>query len=194
MAGITAKAQLRKEILRRRKLLSQEQVNDLSLAVQERFLLFVQAQGTSCIHCFLPIERNKEVNTWPLISALEEMGKKVVITRTNFDTETMDHFLYDSYVKFEEDQFKIPTPTNAQPADMKAVQVVLVPLLAADKHGGRIGYGKGYYDRLIKEMTGDVIKIGLNLGACFDKFSFLEPHDQKLDYCITPYEVIDCYE
>lgn len=194
MAGITAKTQLRKEILRRRKLLSPALVHELSLALQNRFLNWLHNDQRSIIHCFLPIDRNREVNTWPLISALSELGRQVVITRTNFDTETMDHFLYDRHVKFEEDQFKIPTPVNAQAADLKTVEVVLVPLLAADKFGGRIGYGKGYYDRLIREMTAEVIKIGLNLGPCFDKFSFLEPHDQKLDYCITPYEVIECYE
>lgn len=194
MAGITAKAQLRKEILRRRKLISAELVNELSLAVQQQFLDWLPNQEVVTVHCFLPIERNKEVNTWPLISALSDAGQQVVITRTNFDTETMDHFYFDTHLKFEEDQFKIPTPVNARPADLKLVEIVLVPLLAADKSGGRIGYGKGYYDRLIQEMTQEVIKIGLNLGPCFDKFSFLEPHDQKLDYCITPYEVIDCYE
>ncbi|MDW3197349.1 MAG: 5-formyltetrahydrofolate cyclo-ligase [Cytophagales bacterium] len=194
MAGITAKALLRKEILRRRKLLSHELVNELSLEIQQHFLQWIQGQQVSTIHSFLPIERNREVNTWPLIDALESLGKCVILTRTNFETETMDHFLYETDLTFEEDKFKIPTPVNARPADMKAVEVVLVPLLAADKAGGRIGYGKGYYDRLIQEMTADVIKIGLTLGPCFDKFSFLEPHDQKLDYCITPYQVIDCYE
>lgn len=194
MAGIAAKAQLRKEILRRRKLLSLELVNDLSLAIQKHFLNWLHGQQLTTIHSFLPIERNREVNTWPLIKALEKAGKRVILTQTNFDTQTMDHFLYDQQVKFEEDQFKIPTPINAQPADSETVDVVLVPLLAADKTGGRIGYGKGYYDRLIQEMAADVIKIGLTLGSCFDKFSFLEPHDQKLDYCITPYEVIECYE
>lgn len=194
MARIAAKAQLRKEILRRRKLLSYEFVSELSIAIQKQLLQWIQEKGADSIHSFLPIERNREVNTWPLIEALDELGKRVILTRTNFDTGTMDHFLYDRYLKFEEDQFKIPTPVNARPADMKTVQVVLVPLLAADKTGGRIGYGKGYYDRLIHEMESEVIKIGLNLTSCFDKFTFLEPHDQKLDYCITPYEVIDCYE
>lgn len=194
MAGITAKALLRKEILRRRKLLSHELVNELSLDIRNHFLKWMEGQLVSTVHSFLPIERNREVNTWPMIGALDKLGNRVILTRTNFDTETMDHFLYEPDLKFEEDQFKIPTPVNAKPADMKTVEVVLVPLLAADKAGGRIGYGKGYYDRLIQEMTPDVIKIGLTLGPCFDKFSFLEPHDQKLDYCITPYQVIDCYE
>lgn len=194
MAGITVKAQLRKEILHRRKLLSRELVNQLSREIQRHVLQWLQGQRATTIHSFLPIERNREVNTWPLIEVLEKSGKKVILTRTNFETETMEHFLYERHLKFEEDQFKIPTPVGAQPVDITTVDLVLVPLLAADKWGGRIGYGKGYYDRLIREMSGDVIKIGLTLGTCFDKFSFLEPHDQKLDYCITPYQVINCYE
>ncbi len=192
MAGIAAKTQLRKEILIKRRLLSQDLVNELSLTLQTRLLNWLESQQILTVHCFLPIARNKEVNTWPLIAVLDRLEKRVILTRTNFELETMDHFLYEKDVKFEEDQFKIPTPINAKPADMKEVELVLVPLLAADKSGGRLGYGKGYYDRLISEMSSDVVKIGLTLGACFDKFSFLEPHDQKLDYCITPYQVIDC--
>lgn len=174
--------------------MSTERVDELSLSVQDHFLDWVKGQDVLTVHCFLPIRKNKEVNTWPLIGALRGISKQVVITQTNFEAATMDHFLYEDGVKFQEDRFQIPTPLNARPVALQGVDVVLVPLLAVDKSGGRIGYGKGYYDRLFGEMDTNVIKIGLTLGSCFDKFSFLEPHDQKLDYCITPYQVIDCYE
>ena len=193
MAGIEGKALLRKEILRRRKLLSLDQVNMLSQQLKTQLLHWVKDHSIQSCHCFLPIERNREVNTWPIIRALYHQGKQIILTQTDFEREIMLHFEYDPAVTFELDQFQIPTPVNARSADVSKADVVLVPLLAADKQGGRIGYGKGYYDRLISEMAADVMKIGLTLGACFDKFSFLEPHDQKLDYCITPYEAIDCY-
>lgn len=194
MAGIDAKSLLRKEILRRRKLLSEDKASDLSKQLKAHLMQWIGQHSVSVCHCFLPIEQNREVNTWPIIEELYRQDKNIILTRTDFDSEEMHHFEYHPDLEFELDRFKIPSPIGAITTDISLVDVIFIPLLAADKKGGRIGYGKGYYDRLLQEMTSDAIKIGLTLGSCFDKFSFLEPHDQKLDYCITPYEVVNCYE
>ena len=105
----------------------------------------------------------------------------------------MNHFLYHESLDFETDRFGIPSPKNAQKADFQSVEVVLIPLVAADRRGGRLGYGKGFYDRLLAEKKQAPIKLGLNLAPCCDRFPFLEPHDESLDYCITPFEIVKCY-
>lgn len=87
---------------------------------------------------------------------------------------------------FELNRFGIPEPVDGLPMFPEEIDLVLIPLLAYDKKGHRVGYGKGYYDRFLKECKDDCIKIG---------FSFFEPeegiqgvnrNDVKLDYCITP--------
>jgi 5-formyltetrahydrofolate cyclo-ligase len=71
-------------------------------------------------------------------------------------------------------------------------ELVLVPLVAADKSGGRLGYGKGYYDRTLAELrkAGRVRAIGLAFDEQIVDHIGIEAHDQPLDWIITPTQVI----
>ena len=69
------------------------------------------------------------------------------------------------------------------------IDVVFVPLLAYDKQGNRVGYGKGFYDKFLSECKSNVVKIGLSF---FDPEEFIEDvfeNDVKLNICITSLEV-----
>jgi 5-formyltetrahydrofolate cyclo-ligase len=68
------------------------------------------------------------------------------------------------------------------------VQVVLVPLLAYDGKGNRLGFGKGHYDTFLGSLPHSVIKIGLSFFPPEDTLP-VEPHDIPLNYCITPEQV-----
>ncbi|MEM9324031.1 MAG: 5-formyltetrahydrofolate cyclo-ligase [Bacteroidota bacterium] len=191
MAGVD-KRTLRREFLRRRKLLSRAEVDRRSAAISRHLMDLLGSLGPlRGLHCFLPIERNREVNTWPIVKALLEKGKVVLISTTDFDTQSMQHYYYDLNLEFTTDPLGIPSPINAKPATLTDCECILMPLVVADKNGGRIGYGGGYYDRLLNG-TGELLKIGLSMGPVLDKITFLEPHDVTLDYCITPTETIDC--
>jgi len=184
------KKSIRKNVLKYRKLLSKEVFDQRNKLIVEKTIQFIAEHKISCMHSFLPIEKNNEVNTWPIIYQLKKDGIKVVLSATDFENEIMTHYWNDDSLIFENDQFGIPTPVNGQMADLNEVEMVLIPLLAADKKGNRIGYGKGYYDRLLARMNQKVMKIGLTLGPLFDHFSFAEPHDIGLDYCVTPKEIV----
>ena len=191
MAAV-GKSILRREFLRRRRLLSQEALARRSSQIVDRVTHFLSAKkDLKTFHSFLPIERNREVDTWLLVKRLRAMNKEVLISSTDFEAEKMWHFHYEEHLTFEYDRLGIPTPLNAHPASLSATQCIFIPLVIADKQGGRIGYGGGYYDRLL-EGAGDVLKVGLSLGPCLDRIPSLEPHDVRLDYCITPTETIDC--
>ena len=70
------------------------------------------------------------------------------------------------------------------------IDVVFVPLLAFDKLGHRVGYGKGFYDKFLNDdCRKDVIKIGLSLFKPVDKISDIQKHDIVMDYCVTPDKV-----
>ncbi len=189
---LSPKSHIRKSVLINRKKLSNELVELRSKEVCDRAASFIEEAGFRQIHCFLPIVKNKEVNTWPLIKLLTLSQKEVVVSATDFETEKMTHFLYYESLKFEDDAFGIPTPVSIDNIALDRVDAVLIPLLAADKKGNRVGYGKGYYDRLLLEMPQNVKKIGLSLSPSFDLFIFVEPQDVPLDYLITPFELINC--
>ena len=86
---------------------------------------------------------------------------------------------------FDLNEYDIEEPMNGKETSPAAIGMILVPLLAFDEKGNRVGYGKGYYDKFISRCRQGTIKIG---------FSFFEPStiddisdlDEKLDLCITP--------
>lgn len=72
--------------------------------------------------------------------------------------------------------------------------IVLVPLLAFDRRGHRLGYGKGYYDTALADLRAqkDIRAIGVGYGEQAVLFNLpSEPHDQKLDMMITPHGITD---
>ena len=70
------------------------------------------------------------------------------------------------------------------------IDLVLVPLLAFDKRGHRVGYGKGYYDRLLSQVRHDCRKIGLSLFQPVDVIDDIAASDIELDECVTPEGVV----
>ncbi|MEQ9304189.1 MAG: 5-formyltetrahydrofolate cyclo-ligase [Marinoscillum sp.] len=188
------KSKIRRSILFNRRLLSNQVFNERNDLVIDRLDSFLALKAIQHIHCFLPILRNREIDTWPLIKKLTEQGKDVVVSATDFEKQTMSHFGYSSDMVLENDRFGIPTPVSGKTAPIELVDCIIIPMLAGDKKGNRIGYGKGYYDRLLAEMSVEVLKVGITLGSLFDNFNFVEPHDICLDYVITPFETVKCYE
>ena len=86
---------------------------------------------------------------------------------------------------FEEDALGIPIPKEEEYSDRSRIQLVLVPLLAYDIQGNRVGYGKGYYDKFLNGLKEDVLKVGLSYFPPEEMIQN-EAHDIRLDYCITP--------
>ena len=70
--------------------------------------------------------------------------------------------------------------------------MVLVPLLAFDKKGYRVGYGKGFYDRFLQNI--ETQKIGLSLFEVIDEINDVHLNDIRLDKCITPNGIVKLIE
>ena len=64
--------------------------------------------------------------------------------------------------------------------------MVFVPLLAFDQKGHRVGYGKGFYDRFLKQCQNNTLKIGLSFFEPLDSLLKAQPHDINLDAVVTP--------
>ena len=183
---------VRKGTLFNRRMLAKEvwqQRNDQICRFAADFLV---ERKIKCFHVFLPIKRNNEVDLWPLLYQAIEKGHRVFVSATDFEKETMSHYSYSNDLVFEEDQFGIPTPRGGQPADLTLLDLIFIPMLAGDKVGNRVGYGKGYYDRLLTEMPATLLKVGVSLNPLFDRFNFAEDHDIALNYVITPQGIISC--
>ncbi len=162
--------------------------NDQFISLGTSFLHSVVSKG---IHIYLPIKRNKEPDTFPVLKFLSDQQIPVVVSKTDFQRKEMIHFRYDKKIIFEENHLRIPEPVSGEVTSLEMVDVVLVPLVAADKKGNRVGYGGGYYDRLLQDTDQQVTKVGASLSYPFDLFPFTETHDVPLDYCITPFKVLN---
>lgn len=183
-----AKGKIRKGTLLNRKLLGKEEWQKRVDLVNDAVFQLIENRKLKKIHVFLPIEKNKELNTWDLVRRLFDHGVSVCISISDFKTYRMTHYQYHPDVDFVLNRFDIPEPKNAARADISDLEMILIPLLAADKEGARIGYGKGFYDRLLADLPQSLLKVGVNLAPLFDRFGFEAPHDISLDICITPFK------
>ncbi|MEP7110498.1 MAG: 5-formyltetrahydrofolate cyclo-ligase [Ferruginibacter sp.] len=94
--------------------------------------------------------------------------------------------IVDDDTIFKTNRFGIEEPVdgiNMYPAE---IDLVIVPLLSFDKNGNRVGYGKGYYDRFLKQCRKDCIKIGFSYFEPVEQVDDINKFDVKLDYGITP--------
>lgn len=141
------------------------------------------------VHIFMPIAQHKEVDTFSILHYFkeEEPGLQIVIPRTNFEKFEMQNILFDPvYTILGRNQYGIPEPIHGKIIPSVQIDVVLIPLLAFDQNGNRVGYGKGFYDRFLAQCQPDVEKIGLSFFEPVDELIDTNEFDIRLDACITP--------
>jgi 5-formyltetrahydrofolate cyclo-ligase len=140
------------------------------------------------IHCYLPMR--SEVDTRPLIADALAQGKRVAVPIVVPKAAELTHAWLESLAAdaLAPGVFGTSNPRDLRPAAPGDWDVVIVPLLAFDKRGHRLGYGKGYYDRLLAASYATTIGVGFAAQE-IDALP-AEAHDIALDYVITEREVI----
>lgn len=186
------KEQLRILYKEKRKTLSIQTIekwNDLILINFQK----IQLPIVHCVHTYLASLKLRETDTSLIIRYLEFKypGLKVAVPKINPHTGDMQHFLLSDDVELVENGFGIEEPTNARELPVSKIDLILVPLLAFDKAGYRVGYGKGYYDRFFSVCRQDTIKIGFSFFDAVDKIEDVNAYDIPLDFCVTPHLAYD---
>jgi len=182
------KRALRKKYKQLRKELGKDERETRSLSIANQ-MLTLDIWEKEFYHVFLPIERLLEVNTEYILSILSGKDKNIVISKSNFESMEMDHYLLLDNTKIVVNEYGIPEPDSGIPISLDQIDVVFVPLLAYDNSGNRVGYGKGFYDRFLAKCREDVLTVGL---------SYFEPEvneipikdiDISIKYTISPKKV-----
>lgn len=182
------KTELRQKYKALRNSLSENEIEEMSLAVANKILTLPIWEKTY-FHIFLPITEHHEVNTEFILHLLSGKDKEIIISKSDFDTKKMTHFLLTDNTKIKKNKYNIPEPVDGIIVQSNKIDVVFVPLLTFDKKGHRVGYGKGFYDKFLSECKPDVIKIGLSFFEPEELITDVFEGDVKLDYCVTPNEV-----
>jgi 5-formyltetrahydrofolate cyclo-ligase len=181
----TNKKYLRQKYKDKRQKLTEAEIEDLSLAIANKVLTLPIWEKTY-FHIFLPITEHKEVNTEYILHLLSGKDKETIISKSDFETREMTHFLLTDNTKIKKNEYNIPEPVDGIEVPTNKIEVVFVPLLAFDKSGHRVGYGKGFYDKFLSECNQKTIKIGLSFFEAEEKIEDVFENDVKLDYCVTP--------
>ena len=179
------KKELRTKYNALRQKLSEATIEDLSLQIANK-IIHLDIWQHSFYHLFLPIETKKEVNTEYILQVLAGKDKNIVLSVSDFSTREMTHFLLTDATKIKKNIYNIPEPVDGLEVPVSKINVVFVPLLAFDKKGNRVGYGKGFYDQFLSKCQPETIKIGLSFFEAENSIIDIFEKDVRLDFCITP--------
>jgi 5-formyltetrahydrofolate cyclo-ligase len=179
------KKELRAKYKALRNHLSEIEIEEKSLAIANEIIKLPIWEKTY-FHLFLPIEEQKEVNTEFILHLLAGKDKEIVISKSDFATRNMTHFLLTDNTRIKKNEYNIPEPIDGLEVPAAKIEVVFVPLLAFDKKGNRVGYGKGFYDKFLTDCKPETIKIGLSFFAPEEQISDVFESDVLLDFCVTP--------
>jgi 5-formyltetrahydrofolate cyclo-ligase len=183
-----SKAELRNHYLNLQKKLTETEREVRSWQITQHFLDYFSSQSqVTCLHSFLPIHRNGEVNTWHILKDLFAYYPQVkVVVPRMLKGNALENVWVSPQTVFVQNQLGIPEPTAGKIVAPDTIDLVLVPLLAYDQLGYRVGYGKGFYDRFLTQCRQGVIKIGLSYFPPHQENMAAEPWDVRLDMCIQP--------
>ncbi|MBD2754710.1 5-formyltetrahydrofolate cyclo-ligase [Spirosoma validum] len=188
------KVTARQQFLAKRKTLSANDVKRRSELIARRFFDFLKKHGLAdkspTIHTFLPIKRQNEVDTWLIIRHIwsEYTNLRIIVPVTDISTNALRHYNLHPQTALVENRWGISEPVTDSQASVSPADfdIVLVPLLAFDEQGNRVGYGGGFYDRFLADCRPDCRKIGLSLFDPIKQIEDTEQTDVPLDICITP--------
>lgn len=179
------KEELRKIYTQKRQELAPGQLQSISESICENLFKNLNLDD-KFVSLFLPIERKNEINTYLIWEKALSLGAKVAVPKANFETLEMKHILFDSEDQLELSEWGIPEPKKGKIIAADRIEYVFVPLIAVDKKGNRVGYGKGFYDRFLKRCSPSCKFIGLHLFDFENEISDVLPSDVKLHACVTP--------
>ena len=137
---------------------------------------------------YYPIEEKNEMNSILITDYLHFRNPSLEICypKTKIKENIMDAIACHADSIFEANELNILEPKDTEVISPEKIDMVLIPLLACDLQGNRVGYGKGYFDRYLKNCRPDCIKVGLSFFEPIEQIDDTEDYDVPLDFCITP--------
>lgn len=187
------KSELRKSYLEKRSALTPDECSEASRSIAERFFHTYDLATVKTLHCFIPIARFNEIDTSLIYERVWRKLPQIRTTAPRVDAKSgeIQNLVFSSDTELTANAWGIREPGHGDVVDAMEIDLVIVPLLCFDKSGHRVGYGKGFYDKLLSRCRLDCLKIGVSYFAPIDRIVEVGPHDVPIDACITPREVFE---
>ncbi|MBS1549484.1 MAG: 5-formyltetrahydrofolate cyclo-ligase [Bacteroidetes bacterium] len=182
------KSALREMYKKKRKALSTEEIHQRSEQIFSSFIAHFSINPGDKVHLFLEIKRLKEIETDLFLDYFFKHKIRVFVPKIN--GKKMDNIEIFPNTVLQKNDWGIPEPIESIPYSKKDFDLIITPLLYADEHGNRIGYGKGYYDQLFSEVNPNIPRIGLNYFEPKETISNPSPLDMPLHYLVLPNAVL----
>ncbi len=183
------KQELRTTLKQRRAAIPPEQRRQMDAAIVQAIAESAAFRHASALLLYAPTR--DEVNLLPLVRLARERGIPVAFPRCDTVSTTMQFYLLEPSARLTAGAYGIPEPPADAPLCVPdAHALCLLPALGFDLSGGRIGYGKGYYDRYLANFA------GVRMGACYSALMLkrlpVEPHDLPVSMVATERGLHQC--
>ena len=165
------KNKIRKSLFEQGQSISNESKNKLGLQIQKHALEIIDTRDIDNIALYFPF-RN-EVNTNILVKAFTNLHKNIYMPKV-LDETNMAFNLLCNKSKFSINKFGIKELDNTDYIDINNIDLMFIPMVGVDPNGCRLGYGSGYYDRIVSSFDEQSIK-PLLVGLAFE-YQVFEMH------------------
>lgn len=181
-----AKRAVRREILAERDRLPEGERAAMSAAIADQLLAVDELRDVGTVMAFWSF--GSEVDTLPLLERLQVEGKQVALPR--IEGRDVVPVAYATGDPLSETSFGAKEPVAGRPIAPSALDVVVVPGVAFDRDGGRVGYGAGFYDRLLGKLRDDAFAVAVAFGVQVVERVPAGGTDRRVDAIVTEREVI----
>jgi len=184
------KKDIRAEILRRRDSIPHEQKAGKDAAIKNR--LFNLDEFIDAKSVLMYVSFRSEVDTFGQLAGILSLGKKLVVPLVDSKQKTLTLYEIKDISELVPGYMKIPAPKVAEDrkVELKDIDIIVIPGTGFDIKGNRLGYGGGYYDKLLSKTEKGIPKVALAFEEQIVDDIPSEPHDMKMDIIVTDERII----
>ena len=182
---------IRKEALSLRRKMDSSELERLGSLIAQNVLESDWYRDARCVHCFYGVTVKGEIPTVRIMGDALTSGKILVMPRVTDNDGGMEHLRVTGLELMQPGLWGIPEPVGDTMVPVAEIELILVPGLAVDIKGNRMGYGKGYYDRFLETASHSVKAMLVPARFVHDRLP-VKDHDVPVDYIVTEDRILTC--
>ncbi len=191
MKTLVPKSEARRQVVQRRQEFTDIELSRKTQNIIQRLSKLDDFVYAKTVHCYVA-SRPGEVDTRRLINYMEGWNKTIVLPKLNKATKSFNRFNFMGWEYLVRNNEGYLEPHVGIDEDLSDIDLIIVPALAISIHGLRVGYGGGYYDKLLKRTFAPKVALAFE----FQIFDYIESdfHDVRVDKIITERRTINTRE